>query len=71
MPDIYQQLAADAFEKPIADVTPAERDFGKNLAYGRLYGETPGHMVQRLGISTAEAERCIAAFRRFPNLCKS
>lgn len=72
MPDIYQQLAADAFEKPLADVTPAEREFGKALAYRRMYGATQESMVQHLGISTIDAARCVEAFtRRFPNLCKS
>lgn len=72
MPDIYIQLAADAFKKPPADVTAAEREFGKALAFRHLYGASQESMVQRLGISTADAARCTAAFtKRFPNLCKS
>jgi len=59
--DIYTQLAADAFEKPLADVTPVERKFCKDLAFCQLYGGTRPNVT--------DASRYIAAFKkRFPKI---
>jgi hypothetical protein len=36
--DRYTEIAAQAFNKPAASVTPEERRLAKDLEFGRIYG---------------------------------
>lgn len=74
MPDIYIQLAADAFKKPPADVTSAEREyrFNKTFEFQCLYG---GHPRKYDATTQHTNNRCRMLYcrlhRKFPNPCKS
>lgn len=67
--DIHRATAAQVFDTPEADVTPAQRGQAKTINYAVLYGMGAVNLGKSLGIPTREASGFIDAyFRRYPGV---
>ena len=67
--DFHKWAASLTFNKNVEDVTKAERQAAKTVAFGIIYGQSVGAMAQQLGISKDEAQTIRDKyFARFPKL---
>ena len=60
--DIHRQTASYTFGVPLNEVTPAQRNKAKMVAYGLAYGMEAYGLSQRLGISVPEADEILKSF---------
>ncbi len=67
--DIHAHTAAGLFEVPLAEVTHAQRQFGKRINFSILYGLTPYGLSKDLGISYQQAATYIEKyFAQYPQV---
>ncbi len=67
--DLHKQTMALALGKPVREVTDAERQIGKAVNFGIVYGETEYGLAKQLGVTLREADRFIEDFFRVrPNV---
>lgn len=67
--DIHKQTASHTFGVPLNEVTSAQRNKAKMVAYGLAYGMEAYGLSQRLGVSVSEADAILKAFfSGFPQL---
>lgn len=67
--DIHRQTASHTFAVPLDEVTSAQRNKAKMVAYGLAYGMEAYGLSQRLGVSVPEADEILKAFfKGFPQL---
>lgn len=65
--DIHTETAAQLFHVAPERITPKQRDTAKMVNYATLYGQAPGTLAQRLGVTLADAESFTRHyFERFP-----
>jgi DNA polymerase I-like protein with 3'-5' exonuclease and polymerase domains len=65
--DIHKATAAEVFNKPVSDVSEAERTAAKAVNFGLIYGITEYGLGSQLGIPPREARDVIRAyFKKFP-----
>jgi len=55
--DVHRATAALMFGVPIEEVTDEQRQKGKTIGFGNVYGQSPKGMSTQLGISKDEAEK--------------
>lgn len=60
--DIHAVSASRIFNKSIAEITPAERNVGKTVNFGILYGISAHGLAEDLAISRAQAKEYIDSF---------
>ena len=67
--DIHRSVAARIFGKSDAQISNQERQVGKKVVFGVLYGQGAKALAQTLGVSLGEASTFISGFRRgFPDV---
>eukprot|EP01063_Lacrimia_lanifica_P014071 TRINITY_DN20745_c0_g1_i1.p1 TRINITY_DN20745_c0_g1~~TRINITY_DN20745_c0_g1_i1.p1 ORF type:complete len:785 (+),score=211.95 TRINITY_DN20745_c0_g1_i1:262-2355(+) len=67
--DLHAAIAAKVFHKPVDAVTPAERQVGKKVVFGTLYGQGPRALAAGLGIEFSQACAFLNEFKRgFPRV---
>lgn len=67
--DIHRQTASYTFGVPLDQVSSAQRNKAKMVAYGLAYGMEAYGLSQRLGVSIREAEEILGSFfAGFPKL---
>lgn len=67
--DIHRQTASFTFGVPLDQVSPAQRNKAKMVAYGLAYGMEAYGLAQRLSVSIKEAEEILSSFfAGFPKL---
>ncbi len=73
--DIHRAVAAEVFDVPLEDVTPAQRDSAKMVNFGIVYGITPYGLARRLDPTAAasdnveQAKQIIANYKkRYPKI---
>jgi len=70
--DVHRAMAAKAFRKPEAEITPTERKRSKGVTFGKLYGGSNAGLAKRMGMreeEVASVER--ALFQAFPMLAQT
>ena len=69
--DIHTRTAAEVFEVPMEEVTPAMRSDAKAVNFGLVYGISDFGLSRNIGISRKEAAAFIARyFARYPGIKK-
>ncbi|MCG8616042.1 MAG: DNA polymerase, partial [Desulfobacterales bacterium] len=73
--DFHRAVAAEVFDVPLDDVTPAQRDSAKMVNFGIVYGITPYGLARRLDPTAAasdnveQAKQIIANYKkRYPKI---
>ncbi|MCD7778029.1 MAG: DNA polymerase, partial [Clostridiales bacterium] len=67
--DIHRLTASQAFNIPLEEVTPLQRQNAKAVNFGIVYGISAYSLSQDLHITRAEAQRYIDGyFERYPNV---
>eukprot|EP01061_Rhynchopus_euleeides_P019427 TRINITY_DN31906_c2_g2_i1.p1 TRINITY_DN31906_c2_g2~~TRINITY_DN31906_c2_g2_i1.p1 ORF type:complete len:673 (+),score=206.61 TRINITY_DN31906_c2_g2_i1:166-2019(+) len=65
--DIHRSVASRVFSKPEADISNTERQIGKKVVFGVMYGQGAKALSGTLGVSIHEASVFIGSFKRgFP-----
>jgi DNA polymerase-1 len=62
--DLHLITASAVLDKPIAEITPDERQLGKVVNFATFAGQGPSALALQLGVSAAEAKEVIARFDR-------
>lgn len=62
--DIHRLTASAVLERPLEDITPAERQLGKVVNFATFAGQGPSALALQLGVPPAEARELIARFDR-------
>ena len=60
--DMHALTAAAVLEKPLASITPDERQLGKVVNFATFAGQGPSALALQLGVTAAEAKALIAKF---------
>lgn len=60
--DIHRLVASRCYGKPESEITNAERQHGKGIVFGIIYGMGPPSLARSLNISVAEAESFIQKY---------
>jgi DNA polymerase-1 len=69
--DIHKAVAAEVFGKPLAQVTPQERQVAKTVNFGLVYGQGPQGLSRQTGLSLTDSEAYITRyFERYPGVKK-
>ncbi len=67
--DIHQATAAEVFETPLDQVTPAQRRSAKAINFGLIYGMSAFGLARQLGIERAAAQEYVQLyFERYPGV---
>lgn len=65
--DIHQATASEIFHRPLAEVTPEERQRSKAINFGLIYGMSSFGLAKQIGVSRHEADFFINYyFERYP-----
>ncbi len=69
--DIHTRTAAEVYDVPMTDVTPAMRSSAKAVNFGLVYGISDFGLARNIGVSRREAADFIARyFARYPGVKK-
>ncbi|MBU1008059.1 DNA polymerase I [Candidatus Dependentiae bacterium] len=69
--DIHQRTASQIFEIPLNKVTHEQRQMGKRINFGIVYGLTPYGLAKDLGIKQGDAKTYIQKyFEQYPEVAK-
>ncbi len=60
--DLHKMTMSHILEKPVSEVSPEERQIGKSVNFGIIYGETAFGLSADLGISEQAAQELINAY---------
>jgi len=67
--DIHAQTAAQLFNLPLDKITTKERQIGKRVNFGIVYGQTPFGLSKELGIKQGQAREYIDKyFEQYPSV---
>lgn len=67
--DIHAEATSAMLQKPVEDVTKSERQLGKTVNFGTLYGAGAWKIAQTAGVSEEEAQEFLDLFdKRFAGL---
>ena len=67
--DLHKSIAATVFGKSVDQITPSERQVGKKVIFGIIYGQGQKALASTIGVSLSRASQLLQGFKKgFPGV---